>query len=471
MKIFYRKLVELTGADCFVLALNRMMHRHGQTGLIGQTHLVMEGIPDFATLHAAAEKITRGHPLLNAVVFRNPLTWKAEWRIENHPSSVLRLNLWKERHCSSVLKDFQGAPPQETDSLEELAQSLLNKPMSTQEGLRNLRLDLLLLSAGGSILLITWNHILFDGKGAEFLVATLVEATTKEHVSKPSSFIQKPVRLLSLRERFLKARPIVERFFTLGKYQYRSLSGPHPKPARLRFRVMTMTLQESKIITERSANLAGALFYASFYLACAARAHRRAFQLRGEDPTHYVVSIPVQVRRKGGDSNPFQNCVTVFFFCLEREDLVTLPKAVKAAQKQFEEMTRAQLDRSFSEVLSLMRFLPSVLYMRFVKSNFSAEVSSFFHSYTGKFAADMDTFCGTRVLNAYHTPSVSSPPGSGLFFGMFRDQLTATFSWREGAVDDREVEAILSQLKEDLLGRENLSAPYAEMTNNHPLTQ
>jgi hypothetical protein len=206
----------------------------------------------------------------------------------------------------------------------------------------------------------------------------------------------------------------------------------------------------------------GPLFTIGFFLACALRAHQAAFWARHRDPEHYVVSIPIQVRKKGRNCMPFQNQVTILFFSLSREDLTTFESAAKCAQKQFEEMTHAGLDRSFSGVLELMSLLPAPLYMRFLSLQFGGEITSFFHSFTGEFSADLSNVFGASVTNAYHIPSVSAPPGSGLFFGMFHGQLNAIFSWREGAVTREEADVVIARLREDLLweappsqGREN----------------
>lgn len=91
------------------------------------------------------------------------------------------------------------------------------------------------------------------------------------------------------------------------------------------------------------------------------RAHRAAFLSRGQDPERYVVSDPVQVRKKGQGGSPFQNCATILFFALEREALESVESAAACAQRQFEEMTRARLDRSFLAVLELMRVIPAII--------------------------------------------------------------------------------------------------------------
>lgn len=58
----------LTGADCFVLSLERMMRKNGQQGLIGQTHLRLNSVPDLSRLEESAAKLVEAYPLLNAAV-------------------------------------------------------------------------------------------------------------------------------------------------------------------------------------------------------------------------------------------------------------------------------------------------------------------------------------------------------------------------------------------------------------------
>ena len=219
---------------------------------------------------------------------------------------------------------------------------------------------------------------------------------------------------------------------------------------RLRYRLLQFTPAETEAVHEHATHLAG-LYNVTFYLACAARAHRRVFLSRGLNPSHYVISIPVQVRRKGGVNDPFRNCVTILFFCLQRDDLDSLEAAVASTLLQFEEMTRSQLGPAFGLVLGLMRRIPALPYMKFLETQFGGEVTSFFHSSTGNFVLDPEGVCGARIRDAYHVPSISAPPGSGLFFSEYAGSITATFSWREGAVTSDEADLILDQLRNDLL--------------------
>lgn len=451
MSHFTQKLAPLTGADCFVRALNCLMRNNGQNELIGQTHLILDRLPDLPKLQEAARTIGRSYPLIYAQVSRSFFTFKVGWYGKKMPPPELCVGLWKEKGIRLPAAD--ESPYQEIETQEKWLTDMLNEPLTSRHGRKqNLHIDLLLKKDGSSLLVITWSHLLFDGKGAELLLAALVDASKGTFTPPTAPLLPPPTKPISFMERIQKARPVVEHFFQLAKNPYLSLCGPRPRPGRLRYRLLQMNQEETTTIQERAALLAGPLFNLGFYLACAARAHRQAFLARGEDPPHYVISVPVQVRRKGGESDPFQNCVTILFFSLEKHDLTTMESAVAAIQKQFQTMTRSRLDRSFGQILDILYYFPSFLYMKFVKGQFGGEFTSFFHSFTGNFTVEPENFCDAKVLNAYHIPSVSAPPGSGLFFGVFHNQLTATCAWREGSVLDSEVERMMVQLREDLLG-------------------
>jgi hypothetical protein len=437
----------LTGADGFVLALEHLMRRHRQRGLIGQTHLRLDAVPDLDRLAASAARLAAEHPLLNASVRRSPLTFLAAWH--RGPAAELPVRLWAESGAPAP----GGRRVAEVDSEEVWVEEILNQPLEGAGGARNLRIDLLLLRGGGSVLVLTWTHLLFDGKGAEFLVDALVNPRPiSAAATLPPPADAHPLR--QLRQLVREATPVVLRFFDLARNPYASLGGPRPIEGRLRFRRLTFDRAATSRIQARIEAAVGPLFSMGFFLACALRAHREAFLARGADPLHYVVSIPVQIRKKGPGGSPFQNRVSILFFSMERRALESVASAAKSAQDQFEEMTRARLDRSFSAVLELMSLLPAPLYMAFLRRQFGGEITSFFHSFTGDFAVRIPDVFGAPVSNAYHIPSVSSPPGSGLFFGMFDGQLNVTFSWREGAVSEGEVDRIFVRLNGDLQGGE-----------------
>jgi hypothetical protein len=189
-----------------------------------------------------------------------------------------------------------------------------------------------------------------------------------------------------------------------------------------------------------------------FYVGCAARAHDRVFQARGELTGGFVTSVPIQTRKRGARGPLFHNQVTVLFFGAPRADLATMESASQAMKLQFADMTRRRLDESFNAILALMMRMPSALFMHVVRRQFKGEICSFFHSHTGPFAPEITEFAGAKITNGFHLPCLCTPPGSGIFFSERDGRVSVTFSWREGCLSDAERRLMVAQTLEDAVG-------------------
>ncbi len=242
------------------------------------------------------------------------------------------------------------------------------------------------------------------------------------------------------------------RLEALAKIGAPSLAGPRPRRGRGNYQVITLQPEDAARLTARVEGMAGALFPMTFYVACAARAHDRVFRHRGREPQGYVVSVPVQTRKRGARGPLFHNQVSIFFFSAVREHLASIEAATTAMKQQFAEMTRSRLEESFLTILELMMRLPSWIFMRVVRWQFKGEICSFFHSHTGAFAPEMTEFAGGQITNAYHLPCLATPPGTGLFFSERNGLVNITVTWREGCLSEEERQLMLAQTMEDLFG-------------------
>ena len=189
-----------------------------------------------------------------------------------------------------------------------------------------------------------------------------------------------------------------------------------------------------------------------YFFAAAARAHAAVFKIRGESPPSFVSPVPVQARKPKARHPIFQNQVTVLHFKLSSSEVDDLEKATTSIHAQFEAAVRSGLESSSATMLWWMRRLPTGLYRRFLQKDTGGEIVSFFQSHTGDFLPGVREICGAHIINGWHIPSVSQPPGSGIFFSEREGRLSATISWREGSLKLDEVDAMESSLRSDLLG-------------------
>jgi hypothetical protein len=314
-----------------------------------------------------------------------------------------------------------------------------------------------LRSGDKTTLLAKWSHLLFDGRGAELALQEIARlARNPCEAPRPVASWGMPFPpATGLIARWVGTRAFVQRHYEMKPSDFRSLGGPSPKPGAPRFRVLRFSTEETALMRERAVRLTGGIFQMPYFFAAAARAHAAVFKARGQRPPCYVSPVPVQARKPKARHPIFQNQVTVLHFKLNAPDADDLEKSTAAIHAQFESAVRSRLETSAATMLWWMRRLPTAVYRRFLQKDTAGEIVSFFQSHTGDFLPGLSDICGAHITNGWHIPSVSQPPGSGIFFSERGGQLSATISWREKSLTAAEVDTIESSLRRDLLGATN----------------
>ncbi|MGV3533801.1 MAG: hypothetical protein ACO1QR_15645 [Chthoniobacteraceae bacterium] len=420
----------LSGADAFLLAVERMMLRAGQGQHLGLTVLQLGPGVDVPRLRAAIERVDKGSPIAAA-------------RLRH---GFLRIPRWEWNGTTQAHFPFHEHPSG-TD-VDALSHSLLNE--AREEAVR---FDLV-PGPDGSTLITSWRHRLLDGKGAELLLAEVARVADAE-TSEPheGSWGAAQSRNLKWREFLGEAERFKNQFYSNAQLPIRSLAGPTPLRARARFVLEHFTTEETARIGERAREITRGMFMLAWFMAVAMRAHRAVFLQRGQEPESYQASCAVQERKRGARHPIWQNQVSQLFFCLTPDKAAELPTAARELHSQFESLTRGRMERAFAAMTGLFRRMPTSWYLQFVRGNSGGHVTSFFYSHTGQFLPECERIAGAPILNGWHVPSVSAPPGSGIFFSERNGQLTATIAWRDPGVTDDEVAMIRKTLREELLGR------------------
>ncbi|MEO8353579.1 MAG: hypothetical protein ABI680_17760 [Chthoniobacteraceae bacterium] len=432
--------VPLRAADCFLLASDDLMRRTGQGPQVSLSLLALESMPSLEQLRSAGQRVVQKHPLLVATLHRSWRTWLPYWKVPKPPEAPLPLWIWNSPTAAFPMSLFQKAAEQPLD----------------HEGLPfRARLHVFKMPDGTAYAGLAWSHLILDGKGAELLLTEIARLSDGD--DEPLADVEMTAPALTIKEQFAKSRAAIHRFSELKKFGVISLGGPRPKSGRCSYQVITLSENDSSLLAERVAQMTGALFPLAFYVACAARAHDHVFTHRQRQPRGYIASVPIQTRKHGSRGPLFHNHVSVLFFGAMREELSTIEAAATTMKRQFAEMSRARLDESFRAMLGLMMRLPSRWFMRLVRSRFKGEVASFYHSHTGPFAPELETFAGARITNAFHLPCLGAPPSTGIFFSERGCRTSVTFTWRDG-LNPEERRAWVGQTLEDLLG-----APRPEM--------
>ena len=435
-------------ADSFVLALDAFMRRTGQGGHVSQSVLELDAPPDVDQLLTGTARALAKHPLLAAIPRRHRWTRLPYWELPP-PGGSLPFGCWREGEVPAGQPLADATP---TADFTKLLRWLSGEGLAADGRRFNARFDAVARRSGGYCLVLTWSHLLFDGKGAELFCAELARLCDgREAPAEPS----RPVALRARQswlQRLRRTRPAMDYQTGLQETGAPSLGGPRPKPGGPNYQVVTYGPAESASIRTRAEQLGGGLFPITFFVACVAHAQDRVFRHRGQRSAGYVICVPTQTRKRGAREPLFQNHVAPLFFNPRREHLSTVADTAAAMKAQFADMVRGKVAESFDAVLDLMRPLPDRAFLGLIRAQYGGEICTCFSSHTGSFAPEMATFAGTAVVNAYHLPCLGTPPGTGIFFGEHGERLNVTLSWRDGALTDEERSLMVAQLHDDLLG-------------------
>ena len=424
--------VPFTGCDAFFLALEDLMAAGGQGRHVGLTVLELGAGFDISALRDAVRRFSLSHPLLHAKLRRSWFLGVPFWRT---PETLLP-------DAVPILE--QSANTDRDTFCEKLLGS----------GGRHFLEIHILRSGDKSTLLAKWSHLLFDGRGAELALQEIARlARNPCEAPKPvASWGMAFPPATGLIARWAGTRVFVQRHYEMKPSDFRSLGGPSPKSGAPGFRVLRFSAEETALMRERAVRLTGGIFQMPYFFAAAARAHAAVFQARGQRPPCFVSPVPVQARKPKARHPIFQNQVTVLHFKLNAPDAGDLEKSTAAIHAQFESAVRSGLETSSATMLWWMRRLPTSIYRRFLQRDTVGEIVSFFQSHTGDFLPGLSDICGAHITNGWHIPSVSQPPGSGIFFSEREGRLSATISWREKSLTTAEVDTMESSLRSDLLG-------------------
>ena len=447
-------------ADCFVLAWDAFMRRTRQGGHVSQSVIETAGPPDLTALRAALDRAAAKFPLLTASARRHWRTRLPYWELRAAPPPAgLPLGLWREAGVPEVA--LMGSTP--VADVQALTQEIAASPAQHAGVPYHARVDVAALTGERWLVVLTWSHLLLDGKGAELLLAELGRLCAGIDVPTETSPPPAARSRLPFVERFRLTKPAMDHQTGWQRTGVPSLGGPRPRPGKSRHEVVTFSPEETAVVRARVEKTVGDLFPFTFYVACVARAHDRVFAHRGRRPAGYGISVPSQTRKRGARGPLFHNHVAVLFFHPRREHLGTVEETAAAMKAQFAAMVRARVAESFHAVLDLMTPLPAWLFMGIVRLQFKGELCTCFHSYTGPFAPETIHFAGARVLNGYHLPCLGTPPGTGLFFSEHGDRLNVTLSWREGVLTPGERHLMMERLRADLLGPELIRRAEADL--------
>lgn len=402
------------------------MRRTGQGHHLAVTVLELEGQPDRAALEGRAEALGKRHPILNARLRRSLRTFQAAW-YPGAPAAI-PLHFHTDQELESLVHELVNG-----SSIDILADG------------PNLHFHVLSRSSNCWALLILWPHALLDGIGIDKFISEFAGSEPGVGHGDTCTINDSPGTL------WKQAEPVLEEMRGFPAHRIRSFHRKGQRSGKSRFRVLRFSKNESTRIRSKMAATAGELLLLPYFACCASRAVRSVISSRHPDEnTAILLSLPVQRQPNPAKRPLFHNHMVAYSLLLTGDELGELAPATKALYRKYAHFLRRKLPSAMDPLTRLMERCPSRFYLKPASIYLKGEICSLFHSHTGRFAPGTSELFGSRLLNGYHIPTVSSPPGIGIFFSEYDDQLSCTISWKEGSLSASELEILESRLLEDL---------------------
>lgn len=430
-----------TSSDGFLLGLESLMRRGGQGRHLAATVVECDGAPDLEAIRRAAGLLGRRYPILHSRIGRGA-DFVARWRLDEVVPAAIPVKCW---HLPGI-----GGEGEETASVEDLISRCLNgRDIDIRAAGPNLNFHIVVTSPAAWSFVLIWSHSLHDAVGIDKLLREI--ATPGDDPAPRSGGLDPPPDAEPVSALYRQARPMIDEMHSFPALRIRSLHRKGVRPGESRFQCVRFDRGTTASIRAKMAATAGELLLLPYFATCAARAVQAVIAARHPDErVPVLLTLPVQRQKDPARRPLFQNHMVPYTVLLPAEDLGELKAATRVVYRKYADFMRRKLPASMNALMRLMERCPSRFYNHPAFLYMKGEICTLFHSHTGTFAAGLQEFFGSRVLNGCHIPSVCSPPGVGVFFSEFGGRLSMTLSWKDGCLSPLELELLKQILAEDL---------------------
>lgn len=434
---FSKKKHYLTGIDWVVRGFDYMNKRATGAGNMFQIVLELEGILSADQVRDSLDRIIGKFP----VVFgrtRRDYNLAPYWKMPSGAQkSALRLNV---HH------------PKNEEDVSEILERGVNSPFV---GKREHVVFHLICSGGRSYFAATFDHALFDARGAEAFLRIFQQEWEKEGSSGWESPPLEPARLSEWSGKFEAGRRVNRAFLHLGEGtppRVLPVAAALDEPG-FRFRVVSFSEQQSQEIMEKADSEAGYFMLMPYTLALTAQILHGIFVRRGMDAGDYIIPVTVDTRApRRTVEDVFFNHVSFLLFRIGAREVDDLPALLESIKRQMYDQVKAGLAQDVCEASLLLRILPLPILSYLMRVYFKGEVASFCYSLVGATGEELTHFMGQRVRRRYHMARVPVSPGLGVFFQQCQGGLNAYVTYAEGLLGEDEVKTIVEGLESRLGG-------------------
>ncbi len=425
----------LSGHDWAINTLDYMMKSLTCSGNMSQIVLMLDGHLDEGELRSRLNRFSERFPVLEGTVARD-FKLTPYWKI---PSSARR----------DVA--LQVTRIQESFSLDALFARLEDNANSRfSDDKEHVAFHYFTDGASQSTLAMTFDHRLFDARGAESLL-DLIQQNTDEQNPVGDVFFNSSMALTQWKKKFLAGRNVNRKIIALSKSTPKAFPFPPGRGRGFKYRLLGFDKQETAEIYDRAYRESGYLMESPFFLAAITRVIHGLLSLKSDTGTSYVIPVTTDLRP---GQEPLQeiffNHISFLFYQIPLKDADDKNSLITAFKQQMYDQVKSGFPKDLSEASLLTRIAPLPVLAKLLYLPMKGRMATFAFSHLGKSAYQSDEFMGKKINNFFHMPRVPVPPGIGVFSNCHNGRLNLTLSWLDGLLTDNEVCTLAAGIRSEL---------------------
>lgn len=311
--------------------------------------------------------------------------------------------------------------------------------------------DLIRYTSGKTAFIISWHHILMDGRGSGILLRHLNDATPLDQIRFSEFFPASEKKVSVLHQ--IKNMYEVKRFIEASSKAPISSVMTKSKTGDKNFHIKTLHFNENETIQiDSNAKKNGARFGANLFLiACCSHVIHFINQQRNTTGTLWL-PVPYDGRKRGGNGPVITNCISFLFYRLTTSDLSSVKATVQQISTQMADQLKVEMPKKYNLLLNSMRRIPLHLYHFLTTRSSKGVVSSFLYSSAGEDMWDMNTLMSNPIDDILILPPHIYPPGLTFSFLRHNHKLKMNIVYNQNSISSNELTLMEKQLKKLLLG-------------------
>jgi len=423
----------LSGSDWVINTLDYMMKSQTCAGNLSQIVLLVDGPLDEQEVRRDLKGFLNQFPVLEGSVARDckltpywaiPATCRREVQVTVHP--VDDASSWQQ--------------------LQPYIEKSVNRPFRNKKD--HLAFELF-TSPGRSALSMTFDHRIFDARGAELLLNLFQQHRNNGGGPMAGDItFASSMALTEWSKKFLAGRNVNRRIIALAKSTPAALPVPGGSDRRHCYHRLAFSEQETVALYERAYQEAGYLMESPYLLSVIIQSMHRLFKSRNREGSSYLIPVTIDLRpNKDPLQETFFNYVSYLFYQVPADEVADRKGLIALLKQQMFDQVKSGFPKDLAEASLLTRIAPLPVLGRLLHIPMKGKMATFAFSHLGKSSYQHPLFMGRKVSELFHMPRVPVPPGIGFFSNYYNGRLSLVISYLDGLLSDDEVLMLEQQIR------------------------